>query len=204
MRYTTKRFWLLLLLLMTVVAIVATSVFIKQHKESVIYSIRVEKILTANKDTKTPKGEDAQILKHKDTETDNFSASLHPPIPASLQVSADQLFAHVQRLNFTRHTPAERSRTRAYIITELKKMGWKPKLERFQDGINIFAERPGTDKDTGAILVGAHYDTIYNSPGADDNASGVAVTLELARILGSFPTPRTLQLAFLIKRKQDC
>ncbi|KAB8332365.1 M28 family peptidase [Scytonema tolypothrichoides VB-61278] len=188
-----KRFWLLLLLLVTVVVIVATNVFIKQHRESVIYSIRVEKNFTANKDTKTPT--------QQDTQTENFSASFHPPISGSLQVSTDKLFAHVLRLNFTRNTPPERSRTRAYITTELKKMGWKPKLEKFPDGVNIFAEKPGTDKNAGAILVGAHYDTVYFSPGADDNASGVAVTLEIARLFGSRPTPRTLQLAFFDKEE---
>jgi Zn-dependent M28 family amino/carboxypeptidase len=37
-------------------------------------------------------------------------------------------------------------------------------------------------------VVGAHYDTVWNSPGADDNASGIAGLLELARIFeGSFP-----------------
>jgi Zn-dependent M28 family amino/carboxypeptidase len=36
---------------------------------------------------------------------------------------------------------------------------------------------------SGAIVVGAHYDTVPGSPGADDNASGVAVLLELKRIL---------------------
>jgi Zn-dependent M28 family amino/carboxypeptidase len=35
----------------------------------------------------------------------------------------------------------------------------------------------------GAIVVGAHYDTVPGSPGADDNASGVAVLMELAKIL---------------------
>ncbi len=112
------------------------------------------------------------------------------------QVSATKLFAHIQRLNFTRYTPAERSRTRSYITTELKHLGWKPKLEKFIDGVNIVAERQGNNKAAGAILVAAHYDTVYISPGADDNASGVAVVLEIARLLNSRPTARTLQLAF--------
>jgi Peptidase family M28 len=115
---------------------------------------------------------------------------------STLQVSADKLFAHIQKLNFQRYTTAERSRTRTYITTELRKLGWKPKLEKFSDGVNVFAERLGTDKAGGAILVAAHYDTVAFSPGADDNATGVAVTLEVARLLGSLATPRTLQLAF--------
>jgi hypothetical protein len=191
MRYVKKPFWLVLLLLTTVVAVVVTSWYIQQHQESVIYSIKVENSLPANLDTNT---------QTPNAETEN------PPSPrsslsTSLLVSGDQLFAHVQRLNFTRHTPAERSRTRAYISAELKKLGWKPKLEKFPDGVNIFAQRPGTDKNAGAILVAAHYDTVYNSPGADDNGTGVAAVLEVARLFGPRPTPRTLQLAFFDKEE---
>ncbi len=117
------------------------------------------------------------------------------------QVSAEQLVPHIEKLNFQRYTTAERSRTRTYITTELRKLGWKPKLENFSEGVNIFAERLGTDKAAGAILVAAHYDTVASSPGADDNASGVAVVLEVARLFGSRPTPRTLQLAFFDKEE---
>ena len=47
---------------------------------------------------------------------------------------------------------------------------------------NIIAERRGTEQPDRVIVVGAHYDTVVGSPGADDNASGVAVLLELARL----------------------
>jgi Zn-dependent M28 family amino/carboxypeptidase len=117
-------------------------------------------------------------------------------VDSAPQVSTDKLLTHIQKLNFQRYTTKERSLTRTYITTELTKLGWKPKLEKFSDGVNIFAERIGTNKASKAILVGAHYDTVALSPGADDNASGVAVMLEIARLLGYRPTPRTLQLAF--------
>ncbi len=113
-----------------------------------------------------------------------------------LRISVDKLLAHIQQLNFQRYTKTERSRTRTYIINELRKSGWTPKLEKFSGGINVFAERRGTDNTGDAILVAAHYDTVAGSPGADDNASGVAVILEIARLFASHPTPRTLQLAF--------
>ncbi len=117
-------------------------------------------------------------------------------VDSAPQVSTNKLLTHIQKLNFQRFTTTERSLTRTYITTELTKLGWKPKLEKFSEGVNIFAERVGTNKAAKAILVGAHYDTVALSPGADDNASGVAVMLEIARLLGSRPTPRTLQLAF--------
>jgi hypothetical protein len=119
----------------------------------------------------------------------------------TLRVSADRLFSHIQKLDFARYSDGERSRTRNYITNELKKIGWKPQLQRFSQGVNVFAQRQGTDKAAGAILVAAHYDTVMRSPGADDNGSGIAVTLELARIFGSHPTLRTLQLAFFDKEE---
>ncbi len=116
-------------------------------------------------------------------------------------VSGETLLAHIQNLNFQRYTDAERSRTRNYIITELRKSGWTPKLERFAEGVNVVAERVGTDKQAGIILVGAHYDSVFESPGADDNASGVAVVLEVARLLRTETTPRTLKLVLFDKEE---
>jgi Zn-dependent M28 family amino/carboxypeptidase len=47
---------------------------------------------------------------------------------------------------------------------------------------NIIVTRPGTGDPEKTVVVGAHYDTVPGTPGADDNASGVAGLLELARI----------------------
>ncbi|MDI6790459.1 MAG: M28 family peptidase [Thermodesulfobacteriota bacterium] len=58
-------------------------------------------------------------------------------------------------------------------------------------------------KDTDLLLVGAHYDAALGSPGADDNASGVAVFLEAARILSSAKLDRTLEfVAFTLEEPQ--
>jgi hypothetical protein len=46
---------------------------------------------------------------------------------------------------------------------------------------------------SGAVVVGAHYDTARDSPGADDNASGVAAVIELARAFAGAPCERTLR-----------
>ena len=48
---------------------------------------------------------------------------------------------------------------------------------------NVVATIPGAASAGPVLVVGAHYDTAVGSPGADDNASGVAVLLELARVL---------------------
>jgi acetylornithine deacetylase/succinyl-diaminopimelate desuccinylase-like protein len=59
-------------------------------------------------------------------------------------------------------------------------------------GVNLVARRPGTGP---PVVVGAHLDTVRNSPGADDNASGVAALLEVARLIG--PTAGPVVLAVL-------
>jgi Iap family predicted aminopeptidase len=50
--------------------------------------------------------------------------------------------------------------------------------------LNVVAEPSGFDRDRPHVVVGAHLDTVAVAPGAEDNASGVAVLLELARVLG--------------------
>lgn len=59
---------------------------------------------------------------------------------------------------------------------------------------NVVAELPGEDEDSGILYLGAHHDTQAHSPGADDNASGVAGLLELARALRAVPRRRAVRL----------
>jgi Zn-dependent M28 family amino/carboxypeptidase len=61
-------------------------------------------------------------------------------------------------------------------------------------GVNIVAVKHGETLDE-AILVGAHYDTVRDSPGADDNGAGVAALLELARVLAPYRFRRSIILA---------
>ena len=58
---------------------------------------------------------------------------------------------------------------------------------------NIVLDLPGRSAG-GFILVGAHYDGVPGSPGADDNGSAIAVLLELASEFAAEPAPRPLRL----------
>lgn len=66
---------------------------------------------------------------------------------------------------------------------------------------NIIAETRGTTRPDEIIVIGAHYDTVFGSPGADDNASGIAGLLELARILSSVSFDRTLRLIAFVNEE---
>ncbi len=60
-----------------------------------------------------------------------------------------------------------------------------------QIGRNVIARRQGTSGLT--VVVGAHYDSVPNGPGANDNASGTAVLLETAGVLAARDYPHSLE-----------
>jgi len=66
---------------------------------------------------------------------------------------------------------------------------------------NIWTEVKGTGApDDGIIVIGAHYDSAVGTPGADDNASGVAGMLELARLTAENPLKRMVRfVAFTLE-----
>ncbi len=57
---------------------------------------------------------------------------------------------------------------------------------------SVIAIKPGTSSLPDVVVVGAHLDSVPLSPGANDNASGVAAVLEVARLLADVPTARTI------------
>ncbi len=66
---------------------------------------------------------------------------------------------------------------------------------------NIIGEVKGTGADDdGIVVVGAHYDTVIGTPGADDNASAMAGLIELARMTSERPMSRTVRfVAFTLE-----
>jgi hypothetical protein len=62
------------------------------------------------------------------------------------------------------------------------------------ESANVIAELPGRDPEAGVLFLGAHHDTQAGSPGADDNAAGVAGLVELARVLAPLPRRRAIRL----------
>lgn len=107
-------------------------------------------------------------------------------------VSKSNLINHINYLTSleSRHiTHPGNNKARKYIIDELKKYGYSPATDSFQlrnmTLHNVVSD--SSDKKKPVILLSAHFDSKSTqqskAPGADDNASGVAALLELARIL---------------------
>lgn len=92
-----------------------------------------------------------------------------------------------------------------YIETTLAGLGYNVSKQEYKIENktlkNIEAELIGTSKPGEIIIVGAHYDSVTGSPGANDNASGVAAVLEIARLLSKEKFPRTLRMVAFVNEE---
>src|SRR2546429_9679310 len=105
---------------------------------------------------------------------------------------AGRLRRHVATLEGVRHPRAAPERHRAardYVAAELGALGLTVALAPFtfrgRTHHNVVATRAGRDARRPRLLVGAHFDSTADTPGADDNASRVAALLECARAVAS-------------------
>ena len=84
-----------------------------------------------------------------------------------------------------------------FIAQEFQALGYEVEHHPYEcEGVqvrNLVVEKPGIRPDAPVIIIGAHYDTVEATPGADDNASGIAGLLELARLLKEQPLQRTVR-----------
>ncbi len=109
--------------------------------------------------------------------------------------------AHVQGLVETEH----------WIEVTLQDMGYEVHRQHLIDLVppegadipeehrawhNLWIEIPGSTHPDEVIIVGAHFDAVPTTPGADDNATGTACALELARVLKDLRPERTIRIVF--------
>jgi len=110
------------------------------------------------------------------------------------QVSQTELEAHVAALAFDRSSASGQAAAQAYITAELESFGYTVSVQPVAGSANIIAVLQGTTDPGDVFVLGAHFDTVPGSPGADDDASGVATVLETARVLAATSLDRTLHL----------
>ena len=127
---------------------------------------------------------------------------MEPAINSSSPTLADRLRGHVSHLALEigqRNVfhPQALHAAADYIRSEWLAQGYAVNSQYYQarevKSENLEVSRPGKTKPEEIVLVGAHYDTVEGSPGADDNASGIAALLELSHLFASVETERTLR-----------
>jgi Zn-dependent M28 family amino/carboxypeptidase len=139
----------------------------------------------------------------------SYKGSLQPLSVEESQL-ATNLAAHVKYLS---ETIGERSLSRAgslqevtdYLRDTLKQAGYVSTEQTYSvEGravSNIEASLAGSDNASGSVIVGAHYDSVAGTVGADDNATGVAGVLELARLLQGSKLRRTVRFVLFVNEE---
>lgn len=74
-----------------------------------------------------------------------------------------------------------------FVADSLRDAGYEVERQRYEvlgeSCANLIAEIPGTSSPDEILVIGAHYDTVDQTPGANDNGSGTVALLALARLL---------------------
>ncbi|MEW5773343.1 MAG: M28 family peptidase [Thermodesulfobacteriota bacterium] len=132
-----------------------------------------------------------------------------PEFSAQERDLALRLEAHVRALcglgPRTYARPGSLESAADWLAAGLEELGLAVERDAFtlldREYANLVAEVRGHERPEEIVLVGAHYDTVRASPGADDNASGCAALLEMAREMAAAPHPRTLRLVFFVNEE---
>lgn len=106
------------------------------------------------------------------------------------RVDGERIYQHVLKLEGTRHpidAPERLNETADYVLSEFSQYGLAANEQKFKvEGFNgTFRNIEATRRNEEGpdLLIVSHYDTVRDCPGANDNASAVAVMLESARVL---------------------
>lgn len=114
-------------------------------------------------------------------------------IEEALRLHVDRLAGLIGPRTLSR--PKAIQATIGYIESQWSEIGYRPTRERFDalgdEATNLIVESRGAKRADEIVLLGAHYDTVATTPGADDNASAVAVLLEVSRCLREYRGKRT-------------
>jgi Zn-dependent M28 family amino/carboxypeptidase len=125
-------------------------------------------------------------------------------------VGRDRLRAHVRALageigerNVFR--PRALRDARDFIEHEWRAQGYRVTPQAYEThGLacaNLEVTRSGTDRPDEIVLVGAHYDSVFGSPGANDNGSGVAALLEMSRRFAEAEPRRTVRFVAFVNEE---
>ena len=101
--------------------------------------------------------------------------------------------------------PAKQAASAKYLRDRLLAFGYAQVNETFAERggrtPNLEVVLSGTSPELPCVVIGAHYDSFQGTPGADDNASGCAGVLEIARSMASAPQARTVRFVLFINEE---
>ncbi len=124
-----------------------------------------------------------------------------PPLTPAVEQLAAELRTEVEAIASRPHNYIaypELVQVAQYLETTLAQTGYPVEVQEYsvadQSFQNLILEIPGRTKPDEIVVVGAHYDSVVGVPGANDNGSGVAAILAIARRMATQGSDRTLRL----------
>lgn len=122
----------------------------------------------------------------------------------------DEFTTHLTALARERHpgtSPVLLRETAIYLLQQFTRYGLAVTSHRFdargESYENIVGTTPAADHRAAPLILAAHYDTVSGSPGADDNASGLTVLLEVARRLKQAALTRPVRFIAFCLEEED-
>ncbi len=120
-----------------------------------------------------------------------------------LRRDVETLAGHIGERNLSQY--AQLQQAAAFIAAELGKAGYAVGRQSYQvEGRpceNLEVQLTGSGHAEEIVIIGAHYDSVFGSPGANDNASGVAALLTIARALAEIRPARTLRFVAFVNEE---
>jgi hypothetical protein len=102
-----------------------------------------------------------------------------------------------------RASAAARTATRQFLIDQFRDINLVAQLHDYGSGQNVHALLPATTGTGDHLVFGAHFDTVAGSPGANDNATGVAAVFSTARQLTALPCRSRPVIFVLFDEEED-
>lgn len=148
-------------------------------------------------------GAGAARLPHRDHVRDENMTAGAQGLAARLEAHVRELAERIGERNVYRADAlAEAER---YIQETWRDAGYDVTRQTYDVGgvpcSNLEITRRGSRRPDEILLIGAHYDSVHGSPGANDNGSGVAGILELARELADADVERTIRLVGFVNEE---
>ncbi len=126
----------------------------------------------------------------------------------SAQIDSNRIYQNFLGVygNNSPANPEHYQQSREFIRDYYQELGLQTELDTFfsnvpdtilpaREGINVYATIQGMDQGDSTVLMTGHYDTVEDTPGADDNNMSVAICMEAARVLKGFTFRNNLKFA---------
>jgi Zn-dependent M28 family amino/carboxypeptidase len=120
-----------------------------------------------------------------------------------LRMHVEQLAGKIGERNVLRSTALQWAAS--YLEHEWQQQGYAVRRLAYEASgvccLNLEITRSGGARQREILLIGAHYDTVTGSPGADDNASGISALLELSRLFASVEPALTVRFVAFVNEE---